>query len=719
MISVKINQRCPSDALFNANLKLFQKRFPQLYAMHSEKIDRARQLIASDNFFSSLNIQVFAAKSGGVSAKENGALLHSAYDPAKEAEKLLDAQIGEALKSKNANPAPFAPRGITADSGESFSFAFYGFGLGYLPAAAAKKFPAAQLILVEPDFLRFLLALALLDWSAVFAAARCVLLLEADTHTAAGVMESLAGETAVIFGFAPRKENQPLGEISAPPRAEYFANLTRLVNLHQQQKNANALTLASFGFLWLKNSARNLGMLAQCRGVNELRGAARGMDALIIAAGPSLDAVVPHLARLKERCVIIAVNTALRACLDAGTQPDFIVLTDPQYWAAGHIAGLEAPQSILVTEIAAYPSVFRFKCAEIILFDSIYPVGAFFSARGKNAAALSKGKLASGGSVATAAWDLARLLGAQNIFFAALDLGYPQGKTHARGSLFEEACHARSRRDCPAQTQYVSALFAARRIDAKDYEGNALASDERMTLYAWWFENEFAKDAAAGNSAPSSITAHSRALKGTRWTPMEHLLALPVAARRQFAPAIAGGVAGAQSKRRPAPAEGVADNRAKEQSEGWERRGSSAAASRRRVPPAYPDDETAQKIAAVKDALAELQAGLLLVRKNAREALAVCDDALDEGGAALDGALAKLATLDGAMKAGGLQNIVALVFPPHEKLREELAALAKERAAQDARCASLLRSAAIYAHIERAASLCIEKFSRACLPGLM
>jgi hypothetical protein len=688
----------PSEALFLANFELFKKRFPQLCAMHSQKTDKARSLMADNSFFSFCEIEIFTSKSGAASAKENGTLLHSAYDPVKEAQTLLDARLKQAQSDEEAFPKPFAARGD--GSGESFSFAFYGFGLGYLPAAAAKKFPSARLILIEPDFFRFLLALFTLDLSAVFAAEKCALLLEADIHAAADVLESLSGETKVVFDFSTPKDNALLGKKTDNPRAQYFLSLTRLVNLHAQQKSANARTLESFGSLWLKNSAKNLHVLAACRGVEEFRGATRGMDALIVAAGPTLDSVASHLRRLQERCVIIAVNTALRACLNAGVQPDFIVLTDPQFWAAAHIAGLKAPESILVTEIASYPSVFRFECKEIVLFDSIYPLGAFFGNH-----ALGKGKLASGGSVASTAWDLARLLGANRIFFAALDLGFPQKRTHARGSLFEEACHARSTRKCPAQTQYASALFSAQSFAAKDYEENTLQSDERMTLYSWWFENEFAKEAAKGNAPPSSITARSRALNGTRLTPLERLLELPVILRQKKDSLHSVGRCGggrlpptlnfADAKTMLDPAEGGADGQTK----------CGTGAGGRLPPPCAAVKDTLN--GTLSGTLRELRTGLERMAKDAEHASALCKSALQKEDSKANNALKELSALEKRMKEGGFADIVALALPPRKTALEEFARLEKEYSHPQKR--ALARSMRTYEHIERAALTCLKE----------
>ena len=46
----------------------------------------------------------------------------------------------------------------------------------------------------------------------------------------------------------------------------------------------------------------------------------------------------------------VGPQIARELCLKAGVEPDFVFLTDPQYWAWRHLAGLSSPQSILVAE---------------------------------------------------------------------------------------------------------------------------------------------------------------------------------------------------------------------------------------------------------------------------------------------------------------------------------------------------------------------------------
>ena len=103
-----------------------------------------------------------------------------------------------------------------------------------------------------------------------------------------------------------------------------------------------------------------------------------------------------------------------------------------------------------------------------------------------------KGKLVTGGSVATACWDFARILGCSEIIFAGLDLAFPDFQTHFKGSRFEEDVNAFSNRFFPSETASHLSLYSASPQLKEGYEGKVL-SDKRMQMYAWWFESKIAE----------------------------------------------------------------------------------------------------------------------------------------------------------------------------------------------------------------------------------
>jgi hypothetical protein len=126
--------------------------------------------------------------------------------------------------------------------------------------------------------------------------------------------------------------------------------------------------------------------------------------------------------------------------------------------------------------------------------------------------------------VATSAWDFIRLLGAKNVWISGLDLSFPDLKPHFHGALFEEKFHASSGRFAPGETWNYRLLRDGHPFYAKRLGGGLVLTDERLSLYAGWFENRFGQFPNVENFclSPGGIE-----ISGLKFEPMEKLLALP------------------------------------------------------------------------------------------------------------------------------------------------------------------------------------------------
>ena len=518
------------NSIWNKNFSLFAKRFPQLAGY-----------IPTGRYISPEEIwSIGQAKNGEVTASENSSSatirLHSTYNPTREAAGAVSVP----------------------EVSQKSTTVFYGFGLGYHLIEWCKKYPEKKLVVIEPDSKRLLAALQLLDWTAVFQHQSLVLALSCPAESVLGLLEDGSGVGLGNTGVSDAYYfDIPAFTAHA---AGYFDTVRLLVKRNQRKNEINEATLKKFGKLWCRNSLKNvdwLGRLGEaggickaadrtgkagdrtgkaggiCKaadrtcnfvsasgnsvtGIGQFRGrAAAGLPFLIVGAGPSLEKVLPHLEALKKRCVIVCVETSLRALLRNGVQPDFIILTDPQFWAYRHIAGLAAPDSILITEVSAYPAIFRFPCLQIALCSSQFPVGQWFEQKlGLTAASRNLvgagdlpgkawgqpagsadsllGDLGTGGSVASSAWNFAAFCGASEIYTVGLDFAFPGRQTHIRGSEAEQTYHTVSSRLATPDKFTATALFSANAVLSKDYNGRPVLTDSRMKMFSWWFEARLA-----------------------------------------------------------------------------------------------------------------------------------------------------------------------------------------------------------------------------------
>ncbi|MDY6397318.1 MAG: 6-hydroxymethylpterin diphosphokinase MptE-like protein [Treponema sp.] len=603
------------NSIWNKNLRLFMSRFPNLakmFSLQSESDipgDIPQHLIAP--------IEILASKSNCPTAKEGGKFLHSAYNPLREAE-----QAAKSAKSS------------VPDCG---GCTFFSCGLGYAAISYANLFPNDTIIIVENDPRYFFTALSLVDWEPLFKHANFIIALGTGIDSVVSLIEHTSGlkHTAICENTAQSQH-----------AADYFSALRSLIERNKRKVEINASTLEKFSKLWLKNTCRNLHFLAETDGVNIYKDSCpKDLPCVILAAGPTLEEALPHLAELKKRSILIAVDTALRACLRAGVEPDFVILADPQYYAYRHIAGLKSPSSILITESAAYPAVFRFECKKIVMCASLFPLGQYIEKQ-----IGSKGELVAGGSVSTTAWDFARFIGAKEIFCAGLDLGYPGFQTHIKGSTFEEAIHTKSTRLLTAEKQGSQILFGAGMSLESDYEGKPILTDSKMKMFAWWFESK--QEEFKSSVKSYTLSAKSLKIPGFQVADVEELLSRPekFTEKEKFLNSAGNGGTGVGSDHACV---------GKTCETGFERVSAKAVPEPRK---------TSTSNTFFTTALSNLKSGLEELYATAKKGFRLADDGIKS--AVPQKVLPELEKIDSKILRSEYKEIASLVFPTEKRLAE-------------------------------------------------
>ena len=442
------------------NAELFSRRFPELSAalgldskigikQFAERIPKSYYL--EETKLKEKDKKIFTARI-------NGKYLHSKYNPISEAEKNLSLDFFEDKTAKS-------------------SCVFYGLGLGYAQELYAKKYPKSSLIIIEPDLFVFFLFLQSRPLDDFFMHENLILLLGLYPKDVLDFFESKSFFDIPIFKI------HSLIDVSA----SWFSEFEALKKRRNEKTNLNKNTLKKFGKLWLKNFLKNKTQVENLPGILHLKNLFYSYPCMIIAAGPGLDDTINLVKENEDKFIIITADTAVRACHRHGLKPDFILLMDAQYWNYLHLADLDISDSILITESSVYPAVFRLKTRAKFLCTSMFPLAQYI----ENLIG-EKGKLVTGGSVATACWDFARILGCPEIIFAGLDLAFSDFQTHFKGSRFEEDVNAFSNRFFPSETASHLSLYSASPQLKEGYEGKVL-SDKRMEMYAWWFESKIAE----------------------------------------------------------------------------------------------------------------------------------------------------------------------------------------------------------------------------------
>ncbi len=462
--------------LFDQNRAYLEKLFPRF------KTEVFSQFKPSDE------LSIEHTRAGTVSAQIEGRWVHSRHNPYREAQRLLDSAFSEAA---------------------SHRAVFLGFGLAYHIEEFFQRYPQGEAVIIEAQPELFLRALTARDYRPLFKN-KISLLIGLNETDLSAALSPLIERTDVIVPLVPITQNAP----------EYYSFVKELIKNERSRKQVNSTTVKRFGRRWVRNLARNIDTIGAASSLNRLENLLEAVPALVIAAGPTLDAALPYLKQLQQRMVMIATDTSLRALARFGIAPDFAVVVDPQYWNSRHLDALDLRNTILISESATHPNVFRNSYRALFFSGSVFPLGSFLEPQEE-----APHKLGAGGSVTTTAWDFARFIGAERIYLSGLDLGFPEKRTHYRGSFFEERLFSLSDRLKPYEGHIFDYLHSGQPFYHENYSGGYTLTDRRLIIYRQWFEEQL----AASNAVTYTLSPEGIKISGIMTTEIQELIALPPA----------------------------------------------------------------------------------------------------------------------------------------------------------------------------------------------
>jgi len=209
----------------------------------------------------------------------------------------------------------------------------------------------------------------------------------------------------------------------------------------------NRLSLIRMGRLWAKNVIANLAGMdwETIRPVVSM-----GRPTVVCGAGPSLDAALPELARLRDELFILACDTAAGALAQAGARPHAVVCLEAQVYNTEDFLPLGGAPLPAIVDLSAHPSAFRNLSGPKALSLSEWTASPFLERL--KALGLALEAVPPLGSVGVLALRIARSLG-NPILIVGLDFAFPEGRTHCLGSPSD----LRARR---AETRLVKAPAA-------------------------------------------------------------------------------------------------------------------------------------------------------------------------------------------------------------------------------------------------------------------
>lgn len=380
------------------NKGVLQERYPELLKL-IEKDPDSRE---------TLEIECIEARDGlrALTVTKNGEKhrLNSAYRPGQEAAKWV-----EQYKLKNINVIVL----------------MFGLGNGIFVKELLKNMEKdGELFVVEPSIELFRFVLDQEDITEILGDERFHL------YVGDGSEQELKDETASLVNW-----NNISTQVScAHPEYRKLFNeayhkfwdvLDRINDVVITQANTNA----NFAYKAVENVLHNLPFIKESNYITELMGKmSEKMPAIIVAAGPSLDKNIDQLKKAKGKAFIIATDTAVKILENRKISYDCMITVDPgkPAWYLTEYPGcVDVP---LFLEADSQWEIAGFHQGRKIWMPGSIYVQNLYTEHG-----LEFPPYNVGGSVATAAFMLAVLLGLKNIILIGQDLAYEGDKTHAGG----------------------------------------------------------------------------------------------------------------------------------------------------------------------------------------------------------------------------------------------------------------------------------------------
>ena len=255
------------------------------------------------------------------------------------------------------------------------------------------------------------------------------------------------------------------------------------------KKIININTISRFDKLWAYNIASNVAEISTHYGANRFFDKYKNIPAVIVSAGPSLEKNIRKLKEMKNKALIIAVDTAMKPLFSHNISPHFVITIDPQKKNSKYFRNVDFKDSVLISESSVDKEAIDSFNGAIYFVNSIFPLAKYFMEELGN-----RGDITTGGSVSTAAYDFAIRIGANPIIMVGLDLSFPNYQTHIKGSYHEENFFTEIYKLDSYDSRIYKVLIAGNLREEKNIYNEKVWTDSRFDMYKNWYEEQCAKN---------------------------------------------------------------------------------------------------------------------------------------------------------------------------------------------------------------------------------
>lgn len=185
---------------------------------------------------------------------------------------------------------------------------------------------------------------------------------------------------------------------------------------------------------WTMCGIENIPEFLKHSELEALRGKFKNKPAVLISAGPSLDATIEALKGFEDKVVIFTVGTALKSTVKHGIKADFLTVVE-HHDCSSQVNGVDVSQMNLILHPATHK---KFHNLNVRNAFNYYPNNDFFNKWLCEHINIDLDDYSNMGTVSICALFSAMIMGCNPIILLGQDLAYMDGKCYSKDSPYHD-----------------------------------------------------------------------------------------------------------------------------------------------------------------------------------------------------------------------------------------------------------------------------------------
>lgn len=414
---------------YDKNIEILKEKHFDIYLkIRNVKLSEGYKVVYTPDKLPTLNVEI----------NGKSIFLHSKYNPMNEAKLFIKDKVGENIDN----------------------YVVFGLGFGYhvqeLINYIVENNYSSHIYIIETNVEIFKRAISELDFINIIENVNVDLFLTPTIQ-----------ELNIVFSKLTNLENHKL-VIHRP-------------SLKVVKEEFNELKLMLEDYILLKDSANRYFSLMEENFKSNIKNCGENADVLfnqykdiplyMVSAGPSLDKNIGKLKNAKNKGIILSIGRAVRSLVQAGIQPDLIIITDPaEYLYDMQLKGIDIKVPIIVLSTCDKNVMQNYKGKKFVALQKGYALAEKLAQENNNIL------INTGGSVATTALDIAIKMGCNPIIFVGQDLAFTDNKTHAKDTYSKDIIQNKNL------------------IEVEDINGNIVYTQKNLFAYLRWIKNRIKEE---------------------------------------------------------------------------------------------------------------------------------------------------------------------------------------------------------------------------------